>query len=89
MAIADVIAQLTAKVRAKDQALVVQAAQSALEQLCLAYSLDLTTTPSGLFDGAGNPQTIKQAMTTIAQTVAPLRVQQAVLATLQDAVSDV
>jgi hypothetical protein len=89
MAIADVIAQLTAKVQAKDAATVTQILQNCHDNLCLAYGLDLTATASGMFDKNGNPLTIGQALTIIGQVAAPLRLQAAVLATLQNAVNAV
>ena len=89
MAVSDVIQQLTTKVKAKDQAVVQQVVQNAHDNLCLAYGLDLSALPSGLFDSGGNSVTVSQALSTIGTAVVPARINAAVLATLQNAVSGV
>jgi hypothetical protein len=89
MAIADVIAQLQARVQVKDKALVLQAVQNAHDNLCLSYGLDLTNLQSGMRDAAGNPLTVGQALNQLGAIVTPARVQAAVLAALQNAVSGI
>jgi hypothetical protein len=89
MAISDVITQLTTKVKAKDQVIVLQIVQNAHDNLCLSYGLDLTNLASGLKDAAGNPVTVGQALNQLGAVVTPARVQAAVLAALQNAVAGI